>query len=184
MNKVIETILDRKSIRKYSAEQIKDEELNIILDCGMKAPTGHNEQPWHFTVIQNKEVMEEFSLKCKELMSKSGIDWIEKMGNNEKYHLFHHAPTIIVVSARMDTYSPLTDSSAAIENMMVSAWSLGIGSCWVGLTSFIFEVDEIVKKLHIPEGYKPLYTVTLGYPDPTREFKSPERNKNVVNFIR
>lgn len=184
MNQIIQTILDRKSIRKYTSEQIKDEELNLILECALKAPTGHNDQPWHFTVIQSKEVIDELSRKTKELMSKSGVDWIEKMGNNEKFHLFHNAPTIIIASAKMDSYSPYADISAAIENMMISAWSMGIGSCWVGLTSYLFEIKEEVRKLNIPEDYTPMYTVTLGYPDPTKEFRTPERNKEVINYIK
>lgn len=184
MNQTIETILNRNSIRKYTTEQIKDDELNLLIECASKAPSGHNCQPWHFTVIQNKKFIDNMSTKCKELMAKSGIDWVERMGTNERLHLFHKAPTIIVVSSNMDTYSPYADCSAAIENMMLAAWSMGIGSCWIGLTSFLFEIEEEVKKLNLPEGYKPLYTVTLGYPDPSREHKSPERNKDIVNYIK
>ncbi|CAM0496379.1 nitroreductase family protein [Thermoanaerobacter kivui] len=184
MNEVISAIKTRRSIRKFKPEQIKDEELNLILEAAIYAPSGHNEQPWHFTVIQNKELIDHFSRVTKEAMAKSDIDWISSMGRSEKLHLFYNAPTLVVVSGRKDAYSPLADCCAAIQNMLLAAHSIGLGSCWLGLTSFLFEMEEEVAKLNLPEGYKPYFTVALGYPDLKKELKTPERKKDVVNYIR
>lgn len=183
MNAVIETIKNRRSIRRYLPEQIKDEELDAILEAAVYAPTAHNEQPWHFTVIQNKELLDHISVTAKELMSNSGVEWIEKMGKNEKLHLFYNAPTAIVVSGKKESYSSLTDCSAAIENMMLAAESLNIGSCWIGLVSFFFDQKEEMKKLNIPEGYVPYYAVTFGYKQ-VRPTRIPERNRDVVTYIK
>ena len=98
MNEVLETIKNRRSIRKYSSEQIKNEELDMILESAIYAPTGHNDQPWHFTVIQNKELIDEMSVESKKLMAESPVDWMAKMGRAENLHLFYNAPTVIVVS--------------------------------------------------------------------------------------
>jgi len=184
MNTVIETIKNRRSIRRYLPEQIKDVELEAILEAGMYAATGHNDQPWHFTVIQNSELINYISSKTKESMAKSSIDWIAQMGSNERLNLFYKAPTIVIVSGREGSYSPLTDCSAAIQNMAVAAESLNIGSVWIGLVSFFFEDAEEVKKLNIPEGYTPYYALCLGYKDTTKPVATPERRRDVVNYIK
>ena len=183
MNKVLETIKNRRSIRKYSSEQIKNEELDIILESAIYAPTGHNDQPWHFTVIQNKELIDEMSVESKKLMAESPVDWMAKMGKSEQLHLFYNAPTVIVVSGKKDAVSPLVDCCAAIQNMLIAAESLDIGSCWIGLVKFFFENPENVAKFNLPENYEPYYAVCFGYKGSLNN-KAPERNKNVVNYIK
>lgn len=189
MNQIIDTIKSRRSIRRYLPQQIKEEELNIILEAGIYAPSGHNDQPWHFTVIQNKEIINNLSDKTKQLMEKAKTDWIVKMGQNEKYNVFHNAPTVIIISGEKNenselSYCPMADCSATAQNMLLAAQSLGVASCWVGLTSFIFQVPEEVKKLNIPERYEPLFAITLGYSAMTKEVKALERRDNVINFIK
>lgn len=189
MNQVIETIKDRRSIRRYLPEQIKEEELNTILEAGIYAPSGHNDQPWYFTVIQSKEVIEDLNVKTKLLMEKAKTDWIVKMAQNEKYHVFYNAPTVVIVSGKKNNnkelpYCPMADCSAAAQNILLAAKSIGVASCWVGLTSFIFEEQEEVKKLNIPEEYEPLFAITLGYSAVTKDLKAFERKNNAINYIR
>ena len=105
------------------------------------------------------------------------------MGNNEKFHVFYHAPTVIVVSGAQDAdgvLKPIVECSAAIQNMLLAATSLGVGSCWVGLTAFFFANRDNVRSLGIPEGCVPYYSVTLGYPDPTFTPGAPRRKENSV----
>ena len=183
MNEVLKTIKNRRSIRKYLPEQIKDEELDLILESARYAPTGHNDQPWHFTVIQNKELIDKMSVESKKLMAESSVDWMAKMGKAENLHLFYNAPTVIVVSGKKDAVSPLVDCCAAIQNMLIAAESLDIGSCWIGLVKFFFESEENVAKFNLPEDYEPYYAVCFGYKDSSNN-RAPERNKNIVNYIK
>jgi nitroreductase len=183
LNKVLENIKSRRSIRKYLPEQIKDEELEILLESAIYAPTGHNDQPWYFTVIQNKELIDEMNVECKRIMSDLPIEWIAKMGKAEHLHIFYNAPTVVVVSGKEDATTPLPDCCAAIQNMLLAAESIDIGSCWIGLARFFFENEENIKCLGVPEGYKPYYAVTLGYKGSSNNI-APERNKNVVNYIK
>lgn len=206
MNDVLETIKSRRSIRKYRSEQIKQEELDIILEAGIYAPSGHNDQPWHFTVIQNKKLIDQMDIETKKNMAKAPVDWVENMGKNEKYVLFHNAPTVIVVSGRKDAITPLIDSSAAVQNMLLAAKSLNIGSCWIGLAKFFFQnpenaekldlasffqtiiedmyIPENASKVNIPEGYEPYFAVTLGYPESAKDIPAPKRERNVVDYIK
>jgi len=183
LNVVLENIKSRRSIRKYLPEQINDEELEIILESAIYAPTGHNDQSWHFTVIQNKELIDEMSKECKRIMVDLPIEWIARMGKAEHLHIFYDAPTVIVVSGKEDATSPIPDCSAAIQNMMLAAESIDIGSCWIGLARFFFKNQENIKRLGIPEGYKPYYGVCLGYKCSTNN-KAPKRNKDVVHYIK
>ncbi len=182
-NEILENIKNRRSIRSFKAEQIKDEELEAILEASIYAATGHNDQPWHFTVIQNAEFIDYMSNKTKEEMKKSNISWIAKMGQSDR-HIFYNTPTLIVVSGRQDSYSPLTDCSAAIQNMLLAAESLNIGSVWIGLIDFFFALEEEVKKLKLPQGYKPYYGVCLGYKASSKVPTAPERNKEVISYIK
>lgn len=184
MNSVIENIKTRRSVRRYLNDQIKDEELEAILEAGSYAPSGHNEQSWYFTVIQNKEIIDYISSESKNVMASSEIDWIAKMGNNEKYHVLHNAPTVVIVSGRDSSYSPEIDCSAAAQNILLAAASLNIGSCWVGLVDFFFKQEEKVKKLNIPEGYTPLFAITLGYRQSDKIPKALERKKDLITYIK
>ena len=184
MNEVLKAIKNRRSIRSYQPQQIKDEELALIIEAGIYAPTAHNDQPWHFTVIQNNEKLQYINDKTKELLSKSETDWIRNFGLNPKLNVMYNAPTLIIVSGNKGALAPKVDCSAAIENMLIASESLNIGSVWLGLLTYFFKLEEEVKKLGIPDGYEPYYGVAFGYKAITKELLPPKRNVNVVNHIK
>ncbi|MCX7709539.1 MAG: nitroreductase family protein [Clostridia bacterium] len=184
MNEVLRTIKKRRSIRSFKEEQIKQEELELILEAGMYAPSGHNEQPWHFTVIQNKELIQYMADKAKEIMVSADIEWMRRMALNPRTNITYKAPTLIVVSARKTAISWMADCSAAIQNMLLAAESLNIGSVWIGLLRFFYTQQDEVKKLNIPEGYEPVYSVALGYKALEKEPVAPKRVVDVVNYIK
>lgn len=184
-NEVLETIKRRRSVRKFLPEKIKQEELDAIIEAGIYAASGHNSQPWHFTVIENKDLINEINIKTKAAMRESDIGWVRKMGEKERLHILGDAPMAIVVSGRQENaYSPLTDCANAIQNMIVAAESLDIGTCYIGLTDFFFKDAENLAKLNLPEGHVPYYTVSIGYKDPAYVWKTPTRNTDVVSYIR
>ncbi len=183
MNDVLRVIKSRRSVRSYTEEQIRQENLDAILEAGMYAPTAHNEQPWHFTIIQNQEMLNFMNDKTKEGMSASDVEWIKKMGSKPEFHVSYHAPTLIVVSVKENHLTwGSADCAAAVQNMMLAAKSLEIGSVWIGFYRFFFEQSQAVAKLNLPEGYVPLYAVAFGHS--RTEFAAPKRNANVVNYIR
>lgn len=184
-NIIIETIKNRRSIRNFIKEQITDKQLNEILDAGMHAPSSHNSQSWHFTVIQNKEIINNISDKSKEVMLNHHDSTVVQMGKRAN-NIFYNAPTVIVVSGNENSNSGSTivDSSAAIENMLIAAESLGLGSIWIGQIKFFFTLKEELEKLNIPEGYKPHYAIAIGYKDESVNVSKKIINRNVVNFIK
>ena len=184
MNEVLKAIKNRRSIRAYKSGQIKQEELDQIIEAAIYAPTGHNTQPWHFTVIQNRDVIQHINKISKEVMATMEIDWIKNAGLNPNYDITYKAPTLIIVSGRKNAISWRTDCDAAIQNMLIAAESLNIGSVWLGFATFAFKKEGEAEKICIPEGYEPYYGIALGYKDIDEQPAPPKRNYDVVDYIR
>lgn len=183
MNQTIETIKNRRSVRKYLQEQIKDEEIETLLEAAIYAPTGHFDQPWHFTVVQNPDLIQEINEGAKEVMSKMEVEWISNLGSKADFNIFHGAPTVVIVSGRKDATTPLVDCAAAVENMLLAAESMDIGSCWIGFAKFFFLNPENLKKFDIPDDNEVHFGVTLGY-KAMENSSAPPRNTNVVTYFK
>lgn len=185
-NEVIKAIMERRSIRAFTAKQISDAELEIILNAGLYAPSAMNQQNWHFTVVQNQALLDEINEKAKMYGTGTGNDYIEKLMTNPNLHIFYNAPTVIVASEENDGYAATVNSSAAIQNMLLAAHSMGIGSCWIGLSRYAYNSEmkeHFINKLELPENFTPTYSIALGYP----KGNGPEvktRREGTVNFVR
>jgi len=183
MNEVINVIKQRRSVRAYQEKQLQEHELQAILEAGLWAPSAHNSQPWHLTVIQDPELIRHMSDVSTEDMARSEIEWVARIGQSGR-SIFYNAPTVIVVSGKqVDFLDPLIDCSAATQNLLLAAEALDIGSCWNGLIRFFFSHEEEVKKLQLPAGYTPFYAISLGY-KARANGQGPARVSDTVNYIR
>jgi len=183
MNEVINVIKRRRSVRAYQEEQLKEHELQAILEAGLWAPSAHNSQPWHLTVIQDADFIRHMSAVSTADMAKSEVGWVAHMGKSGR-SILYNAPTVIIVSGKItDLLDPLIDCSAATQNLLLAAEELDIGSCWVGLIRFFFDHGDEVDKLQLPEGYKPFHAVCLGY-KARANGQGATRASNTVSYIR
>jgi nitroreductase len=186
MNAVIEAIKNRRSTRKYETRQLSAEHLEAIIEAGLWAPSGHNDQGWHLTVLRSKTLIDEFSADAKDCLAKQPVEWLAAVGKNKALHIFYNAPVVVVISGRKDAVSPFADCCAAAENMLLAAESVGAASCWIGLAGALFKDAKASPKWHkllnIPEGYEPHYCVTLGYRDGAPG-KAPARKEGTVTYI-
>ena len=186
MKEALKVIRERRTTRKFKSEQIKEEELQAIIEAGIYAPSAHNKQSWNFTVIQNAELIEELNIESKEAAKNFPDELIKKMANNDKFNAFYGAPTVIIVSGENNGMMPQVDCAAATENMLIAAEALDIGSCWNGVVSILFNSEKGVEyksKLNIPDGYTPYYAALFGYKD-VKISNAPERRANTVQYIR
>lgn len=174
MNEVINNILTRRSIRTYKEEQISDEQLNTLLEAAKYAPSGGNSQTWRFTVVQNQEKLEELNSLVRESFRHLKVDEktyrSKKSGKiaaeNDNYKFYYNAPTLIIVSNDREYSNCMADSAIALENILLSAHSLGLGSCFVNQLTWFCD-DKNVRKalagLGIPENYVVCGSAVIGY---------------------
>jgi len=178
MNETVDLILKRRSVRNYKPDMISQEELNNIVKCGLYAPSAKNKQNWHFTVITNKEKIEEINKLAIEGMERLGIE------KEDGYHVFYHAPVLVVISSKIEGYSEV-NAGCVVENMAIAAKSMGIGSCIIGQTRYMYhqaDKADINRVLKIPENYEHDISICFGYPEGSEEEAKP-RKDNVVDYI-
>lgn len=180
-NQVVDCIMSRRSIRAYKPEQIKDEELKTILECAINAPSARNSQPWEVRVMQNKDAIENLN---KEVIA----DMIEKRPEakerfaDENASVFFLAPTLLVVAYDTTQYWGQSDCGMLVQNVLLAAESMNIGSCAVGCCREYInspKAADFVKSLNLPENYVVYLTVTLGYKDENPDAK-PRDDKKVA----
>lgn len=182
MNPVIEAIKKRRSVRSYEDRPVPRDILDIIIDAGNQAPSAMNSQPWRFVIIEDKSLKKKL-LRAALPNAKKILENVREF-DPERYAqimkrydeledpIYYSAPAVIFVigSGRYADHScPL-----ACENIMLAAYSLGIGSCWVGFGSMVTEDAEVLKALDLKEDEKIYGPIVLGYP---RLFPDPPQKK-------
>jgi nitroreductase len=152
----IEAIRKRRSVRKYTGAPIPREHLEIIVDAGRLAASGHNNQPWDFVVITERAMIDRLKVASQ---------WMEQAG------------AIIAVVLDPESRWWLEDGSAAVENMLIAATALGYGSCW--LEGYTLPREEEFKTLLGVPGEKRLLTlVPIGVP-----VEWPTKNKKPLSQV-
>jgi nitroreductase len=152
----VDLILSRRSIRRYENKDISEEDLQQILETGRQAPSAANRQPIRFVIVNDHNILK---ILCDNLITR----------------FVKYAPLAIAGCA--NTKSLLTgkwavvDATIAMQNMVIAAWSLGIGSCWIGACN----EKKVKELLKIPEKWKLVALLTFGYPaeQPKQRKKKP-----------
>ena len=154
MNETLKVLKERRSVRKYKAEQIRDEELNAILEAGTWAPSAKGLQTSVMVVVQDPETIAWMSKLNAEIQGNPGTD------------PFYGAPTVVVVLGDGEKLNWLQDGSLVMGNLMTAAAALGLGSCWINRAMELFdrpEGKELLKKWGLPETYRGVGNCILGY---------------------
>ena len=186
MNEVLQSIRQRRSIRTFKPQQISDDDLQKIIEAGQFAPSARNEQPCHFTVVQNKELQGKINQVIRKIFLNSGDPAFIERTKAENFSPFYHAPTLIIVSADAKVVAPEADSSLALGNMFLAAHALGIGSVWIHSLRSLFSIEdgkELNKDLQIPEGHVIYGSGAFGYNSGKAPDAAP-RKEGTVTFIR
>lgn len=144
----LEAIFTRRSIRAYTSEPVSEEDLKVILEAGMNAPSANNRQPWHFIVVDDRS-------KLNAIMD---VHPYSKM--------LAEAPLAIVVcgDTKVSRDYWQQDCAAATENIMLAARALGLGTVWLGVYPRKDRVEGISRIFQLPDHISPLAVVAVGHP--------------------
>jgi nitroreductase len=159
-NPVLEAISERRSIRAYKPDQIKKEELEILLKAAQEAPSAANQQPWHYSVLQNAELIAEIQEEALKQMKEEGKE------------IFYKAPTAIFISCDPASRWGRHDVGITAENICLAAHAIGLGTVMLGRPEPAFtgpKGDHFAKLLKFPEGYKFAVAISVGYPAKSKE---------------
>ena len=186
MNAVIEAIKKRRSVRSYESKPIPKDIINLIIEAGNEAPSAMNSQPWRFVVVEDKKVKEKLlgaalpnAKKILEMVKDvdpERYEMIIKRYGELKDPIYYSAPVIVFVIG----FGRYADHSCplACENMMLAAYSLGLGSCWVGFGAMVTEDAEVRNILELQENERIFGPILLGYPKDYPE-RPPKRGPKV-----
>jgi len=177
-NEVINNIMARRSVRKYLDKPVEHNKLEAIVKAGINAPSAMNRQNWAVRVIEDYKLIADVS----EAYKQENPQMVERDPNFK--NMFRNAPNLICVCAPTDGNFNL-DAGLLGENMMLAAQSLGLGTCiQTGPVRFLLTNEKakpFLQALDIPEGYKLLYVIAVGYPDEKPDAKPRDASK--VKFI-
>ena len=191
----LEAILTRRSTRKYQEKMPARESIEKVIEAGRFAPSGSNSQNTHFIVFTDRKMLEELAELVRKEFSKmeAGPDTYVSLRNAIKAskttnYVFHYgAPVFIVVANKKNYGNAMADSACALENMMVAANALDLGSCWINQIHWLDE-NENVRNFLKQYGLSDDETVTggliLGYAETGLPNRTPlERKGNPVTWV-
>jgi len=166
---LLNCIKERYSVRKFKDKPVEQEKLDIILEAARLAPSANNVQPWKFVVIRDEERRKKLTEICK------GQKFVEE------------APIVIAICANNTDYTMsygqkayTVDATIASEHIVLQATELGLGTCWIG--SFFH--DRMAELINLPEDYKIVGLLPLGYPDSERPIRNLKPFEEVVVWDR
>ncbi|OGS36793.1 MAG: NAD(P)H nitroreductase [Elusimicrobia bacterium RIFOXYB2_FULL_49_7] len=152
-NDTMKTILSRKSVRNYTGKQLSKKQFDDLIRAGMAAPTAADKRPWAFIAITSKETL----LKLSETLVYGKM--LKGAGG-----------AIVVCGVPQKSFSGveqgywIQDCSAATENILLAAESMGLGAVWLGIYPVPERVEALRSALGIPKDIIPLNVISIGYP--------------------
>ncbi len=175
MESTLKDLKERRSIRAYKPEQIKEEELQKILEAGTYAPTGMGMQSPRIVVVQDKETRDYLSKLNARVIGDDDSD------------PFYGAPTVLVVLASKERSTCVEDGSLVMGNLMNAAYAVGVGSCWIHRAREVFDSEEgkaLLQKWGIKGDYIGVGHCILGYPADGAVPEAKPRKDDYIVYVR
>ena len=182
----LKLIQERRSIRAYEDRQITDEEVQELVKVALNSPSAHNKQLFHFSVVQDRELLNYISENIRQKMLKGDEASVAK-ASAPGYTPLYYAPCAIFISGDLASgFNVQTDCGIAAGLIMAAAEQMGLAACMTNSSLFMFEGesgDALKEKVGIPAGYKAIGAVILGYQKGDRPAAKP-RKEGLVSFIK
>ena len=170
---IFSVIRERRSVRNYTDRDVPDEALRAIIAAGVQAPNALGLQPWRFVVVKDRNLMRRASDYCKPILvekngeeSRPGMAGFLAALRDPGYSIFYNAPVLVLILGAREVVSSVLDCTLCAENMMLAAWALGIGSCWVGSAALVQQNPDLLAALKVPDDHQIVAPLIFGYPAP------------------
>ena len=171
-------IMARRSIRQYTKQTISRDTLDKIIKCGINAPNGQNRQAYEIRIVNNPQMLKDISDAVikdnKDLSLKPGAD-----------NIFFGATTVVFIGNDTSYDMSQIDCGLLGENIMLSAWEKGIGSCCMAFPIRLMTESEtcapLIQKLGFSAGYNLLYCIAIGYPNENPDAKP--RKEDMIKYV-
>ena len=169
--KIFSVIRERRSIRNYIDRDVPDNALRAIIAAGIQAPTALGLQPWQFVIIKDRGLMQRISDYCKPILIES-IEEERRAGTEEflaalktpGFNIFYNAPVLVLVLGARKAVSSFLDCALCAENMLLAAWALDIGSCWIGSAALVQQNPDLLTALKVSDDHQIVAPLIFGYP--------------------
>ena len=192
-----EAITTRRSTRSYKPDAVEQEKLNKVIEAGRFAPSGGNNQTNHFLIVRDKAVLEKLATLAENAFAKmevteetySSLKTSILLSKKGGYVFHYNAPVLIIVANQKDYGNNLADCAVAVENMMIEANELDLGSCWINQIHWLTEDAAILnylRELGLKENERVYASMALGYAksaDGKPNRKALPRKGNEVTYI-
>lgn len=177
-----QAIYGRRATRAYTHEAIDPAVLEAMIDAAIQAPSAMDGQPWGFCILRNSALLDRISDEAKALMLRNpspglALHRFEEMLENPDFHIFYHAPVLILICSTKDSPWSQIDCILAAQNLMLAAYGKGLGTCWIGFAQSWLETDEGRAALGLSPTWRPVAPIIVGHPsggEPAPPRQKPE----------
>jgi len=162
-------ITGRRAVREYSSRAVDEQTILRLIAAAVQAPSAVNQQPWTFTVVRDQKVLDRISDDAKSHMlatmpASVHSDHFTSLLSDPNFHIFYRAPVLILISASTEGPWIVEDCALAAENLMLAAYAMGLGSCWIGFAQSFLNTPQGKGALTLPGAWVPVAPIIVGHP--------------------
>jgi nitroreductase len=164
-----QAIAERRSVRAYTPEALDRQTILRLIDAAAQAPSAVNQQPWTFTVVRDQAILDQVSREAKVHMQQTlepgpGSDHFRSLLADAGFHIFYHAPALVLISAEKQGPWAVENCTLAAENLMLACCASGLGSCWIGFAQGFLNTQRGKDLLGLPASWVAVAPIIIGHP--------------------
>jgi nitroreductase len=178
-------IKGRRSVRAYTNEPVLKEQIEVVLEAGIWAPTGMLREPCRFIVIEDKKLIKYISDETKLAVQQLMPPLVTQFATKDDI-ICYNAPTLILICTEKDPQWDnlnLLDSVLAAQNIFLKAYELGLGTCYMGFISLLNSKPDVLKKIGVPENHELKVPFIIGHPK-AKQGASKRKKPNILKWIK
>src|SRR5208282_6045765 len=165
---IFEAITGRRSIREYTGDAVDRQTILNLISAAILAPNVVNQQPWMFTVVCDQSALDQISAHAKTYVIANmppgpQSEHFRSRLADPSFHIFYHAPVLILISGSAQVPWIVEDCALAAENLMLAAYARGYGACWIGFAQSFLNTSEGKNMLGLPSACVPVAPIIVGH---------------------